>query len=162
LLLLYLLLVFSQFWSNFDVNCSVSQSLSLNAAIFASVCLASRLPTMWHAFTTITVAVEIFVLWPVLRSNLKVCLAVFAIWFIAKDKLCCLITSARRYCDQPYFLVGLWLVGLFVVVTHYDFSQKVKLGFSRCSVTVPNFTVNFQRSRSKFKVITTVMKIFQL
>jgi len=54
------------------VNCSVSQSLSLNAAIFASVCLASRLPTMWHAFTTVTVAVEIFVLWPVLRSSLKV------------------------------------------------------------------------------------------
>jgi len=56
----------------FVVHCSVSQSLSLNAAIFASVCLASRLPTVWHAFTTITVAVEIFVLWPVLRRNLKV------------------------------------------------------------------------------------------
>ncbi|KAK2159059.1 hypothetical protein LSH36_159g02008 [Paralvinella palmiformis] len=49
----------------------VSQSLSLNAAIFASVCLASRLSTTWHAFTTITCAVEIFALWPVLRRNLR-------------------------------------------------------------------------------------------
>lgn len=53
-------------------TCSVSQSLSLNAAIFASVCLASRLPTMWHAFATVTLAVEIFALWPVLRRQLKV------------------------------------------------------------------------------------------
>ena len=51
---------------------SVSQSLSLNAAIFASVCLASRLPTMWHAFATVTLAVETFALWPLLRRQLKV------------------------------------------------------------------------------------------
>ena len=52
----------------------VSQSLSLNAAIFASVCLASRLPTIWHAFATITFAVEVFALWPLLRRRIKVSL----------------------------------------------------------------------------------------
>jgi phosphatidylinositol glycan class C protein len=61
-------LLFHDYGTNAAV---VSQSLSLNAAIFASVCLASRLPTMWHAFTTVTLAVEIFVLWPVLHRNLK-------------------------------------------------------------------------------------------
>ena len=50
----------------------VSQSLSLNAAIFASVCLASRLPTVWHAFATVTFAVEVFALWPLLRRKIKV------------------------------------------------------------------------------------------
>ncbi len=50
----------------------VSQPLSLNAAIFASVCLASRLPTMWHAFATVTFALETFALWPILRRRLKV------------------------------------------------------------------------------------------
>ncbi|XP_013382168.1 phosphatidylinositol N-acetylglucosaminyltransferase subunit C [Lingula anatina] len=50
----------------------VSGALSLNAAIFASVCLASRLHTTWHAFTTVTLAVEVFALWPVLRRKLKV------------------------------------------------------------------------------------------
>ena len=53
-------------------DCRVSQALSLNAAIFASVCLASRLPTTWHAFTTVTVALEMFALWPSLRRKLKV------------------------------------------------------------------------------------------
>ncbi|KAK2176341.1 hypothetical protein NP493_668g01054 [Ridgeia piscesae] len=49
----------------------VSQSLSLNAAMFASVCLASRLTTTVHAFATITFAVEMFALWPMLRRKLK-------------------------------------------------------------------------------------------
>ncbi|CAD5116890.1 DgyrCDS5734 [Dimorphilus gyrociliatus] len=49
----------------------VSDSLSFNAGIFASVCLASRLETTWHAFATVTLAIELFALWPVLRRKLK-------------------------------------------------------------------------------------------
>ncbi|CAH1786540.1 unnamed protein product [Owenia fusiformis] len=49
----------------------VSGALSLNAAIFASVCLASRLHTTWHAFATVSFAVEIFALWPEFRRKLK-------------------------------------------------------------------------------------------
>ncbi|XP_052788271.1 phosphatidylinositol N-acetylglucosaminyltransferase subunit C-like [Mya arenaria] len=49
----------------------VSGVLSLNAGLFASVCLASRLHTTLHAFATVTFAVEIFALWPALRRNLR-------------------------------------------------------------------------------------------
>ncbi|XP_038045789.1 phosphatidylinositol N-acetylglucosaminyltransferase subunit C-like [Patiria miniata] len=46
--------------------------VSLNASIFASVCLASRLPSTLHAFATVTVAMQLFALWPELRRKLKV------------------------------------------------------------------------------------------
>ena len=46
--------------------------MSLNAAIFASVCLASRLPTTRHAFATVTFAVVMFALWPELRRRFRV------------------------------------------------------------------------------------------
>jgi len=45
--------------------------VSFNAGIFASVCLASRLSTTWHAFVTVTFAVEIFALWPELLRTLR-------------------------------------------------------------------------------------------
>ena len=50
----------------------VSQSISLNAAIFASVCLASRLSTVLQGFAMITLAVVVFALWPILRKSLQV------------------------------------------------------------------------------------------
>ncbi|XP_060593684.1 phosphatidylinositol N-acetylglucosaminyltransferase subunit C-like [Ruditapes philippinarum] len=49
----------------------VSGVLSLNAGLFASVCLASRLHTSHHSFATVTFAVELFALWPALRRNLR-------------------------------------------------------------------------------------------
>ena len=51
----------------------VSEALSLNAGIFASVCLASRLHTSWHSFAMVTASLVIFGLWPMLRQQLKVC-----------------------------------------------------------------------------------------
>lgn len=44
----------------------VSKAVSLNAAIFGSICLASRLPSSFHAFTLLVVAAQIFVLLPIL------------------------------------------------------------------------------------------------
>lgn len=41
-----------------------SKAISLNAALFGSICLASRLPTVFHAFTLLCVAAEFFVLFP--------------------------------------------------------------------------------------------------
>lgn len=49
----------------------VSNSLSLNAAIFGSICLASRLASPYHAFVLMTVSVECFVFFPVLTSKLN-------------------------------------------------------------------------------------------
>lgn len=48
----------------------VSNSLSLSAAMFGSICLASRLASPFHAFVLMTVAIESFVLLPVLRTRL--------------------------------------------------------------------------------------------
>lgn len=42
----------------------VSRSLSLNMAVFAAVCLASRLETTAHTFATIVSALQLFGLWP--------------------------------------------------------------------------------------------------
>ncbi|KFR14466.1 Phosphatidylinositol N-acetylglucosaminyltransferase subunit C, partial [Opisthocomus hoazin] len=61
-------LVFFDYGANAAV---VSSTLSLNMAIFASVCLASRLPRALHAFVTVTFAMQIFALWPVLQKKLK-------------------------------------------------------------------------------------------
>jgi hypothetical protein len=47
-----------------------SNAFSLNAALFASVCLASRLDSSWNAFVLLTVAVVTFVLFPILRTKL--------------------------------------------------------------------------------------------
>ncbi|XP_068449110.1 phosphatidylinositol N-acetylglucosaminyltransferase subunit C [Clinocottus analis] len=46
-------------------------SLSLNAALFASVCLASRLPGALHTFAMITCALLVFALWPCLLQRLR-------------------------------------------------------------------------------------------
>ncbi|ESO05070.1 hypothetical protein HELRODRAFT_78116 [Helobdella robusta] len=49
----------------------VSRSISLNSAIFASVCLASRLSTAWHTFSMLTFALQMFALWPSFRTIFK-------------------------------------------------------------------------------------------
>lgn len=46
-------------------------SLSLNAALFASVCLASRLPGALHTFAMLTCALLVFALWPCLLQKLR-------------------------------------------------------------------------------------------
>lgn len=51
---------------------SLSDSLSINSSIFASLMLASRLTTPLHAFTLLTVAVQFFVLLPFLLSRISV------------------------------------------------------------------------------------------
>jgi len=45
--------------------------VSLNAAIFASVLLASRLPSNIHVFAIISIAIEMFALFPIMRHHLK-------------------------------------------------------------------------------------------
>ena len=60
----------------------VSNALSLNAAIFASVCLASRLASSYDAFVILSVSVVAFVLFPIFRLRLE-----------GKTSLCLAITS---------------------------------------------------------------------
>ncbi|XP_063282241.1 phosphatidylinositol N-acetylglucosaminyltransferase subunit C [Pelobates fuscus] len=61
-------LVFFDYGANAAV---VSSTLSINMAIFASVCLASRLPRSLHAFGMVTFAIQIFALWPSLQRKLR-------------------------------------------------------------------------------------------
>ncbi|XP_072115078.1 phosphatidylinositol N-acetylglucosaminyltransferase subunit C [Mobula birostris] len=61
-------LIFFDYGANAAI---VSSTLSLNMAIFASVCLASRLPNSLHAFATVTLAIQIFALWPTFQKKLK-------------------------------------------------------------------------------------------
>lgn len=49
----------------------VSNSLSLSAAVFGSICLASRLASAHHAFVLITIAIEAFVLFPLIRNKIQ-------------------------------------------------------------------------------------------
>ncbi|KAM4629105.1 phosphatidylinositol N-acetylglucosaminyltransferase subunit C [Polymixia lowei] len=46
-------------------------SLSLNAALFASVCLASRLPGALHTFAMLSCALLMFALWPCLLQRIR-------------------------------------------------------------------------------------------
>lgn len=48
----------------------VSRSISLNAGIFGSICLASRLSSSFHAFTLLVIAAEIFALKPLLFQKM--------------------------------------------------------------------------------------------
>ncbi|XP_066533651.1 phosphatidylinositol N-acetylglucosaminyltransferase subunit C [Hoplias malabaricus] len=50
---------------------SPSGSLSLNAALFGSVCLASRLPGALHTFAMLSCALLVFALWPCLLHRLR-------------------------------------------------------------------------------------------
>lgn len=61
----------------------VSKSLSLNAAVFASVCLASRLPSAYHAFVFISVAIKCFVLFPLIRSKIENPILIASVFGIA-------------------------------------------------------------------------------
>ena len=50
----------------------VSKAISLNAAIFATICLSSRLASTFHSFVLLTVAIEAFVLLPIfLKTSLS-------------------------------------------------------------------------------------------
>lgn len=70
----------------------VSSSLSLNAAIFGSVCLASRLASPFHAFVLLSNAVECFVLLPILLAKGRgsvivlaamITVALYALWTVS-------------------------------------------------------------------------------
>ena len=86
----------------------VSSSLSLNAAIFGSICLASRLPSPFHAFVLLTLSVECFVLLPHLMSKLGQSTSI--LFIIVATTLCLLWTVSTS------FTVVLLLAILFINV----------------------------------------------
>jgi len=70
-LLLILHLYFHDYGFINGVSDKFTAPVSLNAAIFASVLLASRLPSNLHVFVLISYAIELFALFPIMRHHLK-------------------------------------------------------------------------------------------
>ncbi|XP_060534672.1 phosphatidylinositol N-acetylglucosaminyltransferase subunit C [Cylas formicarius] len=66
--LTFLMMLIHLIFFDYGVSAAiVSKSLSLSAAIFPSICLASRLSSASEAFILMTVATKAFVLFPILR-----------------------------------------------------------------------------------------------
>ncbi|XP_028165983.1 spliceosome-associated protein CWC27 homolog [Ostrinia furnacalis] len=93
----------------------VSKSLSINAAIFASVCLVSRLATPFDAFILLTVSVIFFVLSPQLFKVLLYTRLFTFIYFITL-----LITLASLYTVSVtllcYFVILVGIVNVYCPV----------------------------------------------
>ncbi len=70
-LVVVLLLLHLVFFSYSDERANDTNPISLNAAIFASVLFGSRLATNAHVFGLISVAIQLFALFPLLRRNLR-------------------------------------------------------------------------------------------
>lgn len=66
--MLFVHLVFHNY--GLDKAAIVSNALSLNAALFAAVCLASRLVSSYDAFVLLSLSVVAFVLFPIFRLEL--------------------------------------------------------------------------------------------
>lgn len=102
----------------------VSKAISLNAAIFATICLSSRLATTFHSFVLLTVAIEAFVLLPVfLRTSLN------SKWLSVPFVCCCIASSAfllYRFTIPPLLLTYLGLVGFVNVVCPVIFVKQQK------------------------------------
>lgn len=76
--MLFLHLLFHDYRHSLGPATYYTNPLSLNAALFAAVCLASRLNSSLDAFALITVSVSAFALFPVLRAKLDGALSVGA------------------------------------------------------------------------------------
>lgn len=67
----FLMLLVHLIFFDYGVDVAIiSNSLSLSAAMFASICLASRLASPHHAFVLLTIAIKCFLLFPTLRKSL--------------------------------------------------------------------------------------------
>lgn len=71
----------------------VSTSLSLNAALFGSICLCSRLQTAFHVFVFITIAVQCFAVSPILLSPIKSSITVLLSFVTVTFLLCIKVSS---------------------------------------------------------------------
>lgn len=95
----------------------VSTPLSLNAAIFGAVCLASRLSTTYHVFALMVFASDIFVLFTVLRKRLRdlfnTRLQIFITLSLAVSSVICLSLSSHQIFLNLYFVLLICINFLF-------------------------------------------------
>ena len=86
----------------------VSNALSLNAALFASVCLASRLASSYDAFVLLSFSVVTFVLFPIFRLEING----FVPLLLALSSL----SAAIIYLQPPIAIVVLTFLALSLVL----------------------------------------------
>ena len=84
----------------------VSNSLSLSAALFGSICLASRLSSANHALILIIIAIKIFLLFPLLRKKFGSCVILSLV--LVLPTLCVLISLSKLI--TIVFLLALALI----------------------------------------------------
>lgn len=96
---------------DYGVQCAiVSPPISLNAAIFGTVCLASRLSSTYQAFTLLIWAVDVFVVFTLIRNKIRVQLtlpqsALFSSAVVAISFLSLTIVVDMIYCCLYALLV---------------------------------------------------------
>ncbi|KAH8365559.1 hypothetical protein KR093_002008 [Drosophila rubida] len=79
----FFVMLFNLMFTDYGLDVAmVSKAISLNAAIFGAICLASRLSTSYHAFVLLVEAAIFFVLYPIMTA---------AIW--------------HPYCMVPIFVI---------------------------------------------------------
>lgn len=102
----------------------VSKAISLNAAIFATICLSSRLASTFHSFVLLTVAIVAFVLLPIfLRNVFK------SSWLGVVFLVCCVASSAIllfKYTILPLLFTYLALVAFVTFVCPAIFVSQQK------------------------------------
>lgn len=65
----FFVMLFNLMFTDYGLDVAmVSKAISLNAAIFGAICLASRLPTSYHAFVLLVEAAIFFVLYPIMTA----------------------------------------------------------------------------------------------
>lgn len=104
----------------------VSSTLSLNAAIFGAVCLASRLSSTTHAFTLLTSAAGIFVLAPFMRKTIqKVSSKVQAVVTVLLTILALLAVGSFSYICAILFTLLIFFIN-FICPFGFIYCQKYK------------------------------------
>ncbi|XP_023217624.1 phosphatidylinositol N-acetylglucosaminyltransferase subunit C-like [Centruroides sculpturatus] len=104
----------------------VSSTLSLNAAIFGAVCLASRLPSTTHAFTLLTSAAGIFVLAPFMRKTIqKVSLKLQTIVSIILTIIALIAIGSISYICAILFILLIFFIN-FICPAGFIYCQKYK------------------------------------
>ncbi|KAH9397954.1 hypothetical protein TYRP_019327 [Tyrophagus putrescentiae] len=92
---------------HYGINAAiVSKPVSLNAAFFASVCLASRLSTSYHAFAFLIFAIDIFVLFGILYTKIpRVAKTVMTFVFAVVSLVMLLFIYSLLHCCLFLFLI---------------------------------------------------------
>ncbi|EDW18499.1 phosphatidylinositol N-acetylglucosaminyltransferase subunit C isoform X1 [Drosophila mojavensis] len=90
----FFVMLFNLMFSDYGLDVAmVSKAVSLNAAIFGAICLASRLSTSYHAFVLLVEAAIFFVLYPIITA---------ATWHaLCMVPIFCICCAALYYISRP-------------------------------------------------------------